>query len=159
MTAPDPRWNVFVRAEHVLLVLFYTTTATASTVGMWFAATWLADVGQTVLAAVLGGLYAVLSLPILVVQLGVIGDLAFVFTTRTAVVVPALRQVGGDVVLGWRLRLLSYVLTAASPVAPISTWAWSIALPSTHARELAGLKHGTEAAVMAASWRRLKTLA
>jgi hypothetical protein len=159
VTAPDSRWNIFLRAEHVLLVLFYTTTATAFAIGLWFAANWLVDVGQTVIAGVLVGAYALLTLPILTVQLGAIGDLAFVFTRRTAIVVPALRRDGDDLVVGWGLRLFSYLLTAASPVAPISTWAWSIALPTMHARELAGLKHRSEAAVMAASWQRLKTFA
>lgn len=159
MTPPDPHGNVFVRAEHVLLLLFYTASATAFAIALWVAASWLVGVGQTVLAGVLVGFYALLSLPILVVQLGAVGDLAFVFITRTAVVVPALRRVGDDIVVGSPLRVLSHVLTAACPFAPLSTWAWSIALPSMHARELAGLKHRTEAAVTAAALRRLKTLA
>jgi hypothetical protein len=159
VTPPDPHWDVFVRAEHVLLLLFYSTSATAFAIALWVAASWLVGIGQTVLAGVLVGVYAVLSLPILVVQLGVVGDVAFVFITRTAVVVPALRRVGDDIVVGWRLRLLSAILTAACPFASLSAWAWSIALPSTHARELAGLKHRTEAAVTAAAWRRLKSLA
>jgi hypothetical protein len=159
VTPPDPRWDVFVRAEHVLLLLFYSTSATAFAIALWVAASWLAGIGQTVLAGVLVGAYVILSLPILAVQLGVVGDAAFVFVTRTAVVVPALRRIGDDIVVGWPLRVLSYILTAACPFAPLSTWAWTIVLPSTHARELAGLKHRSEAAVMAGAWRRLRTFA
>ena len=159
MTSSDPQLDIFARAEHVLLALGYTTSATVFLIGLWVAASWLTDVGQGAVAGLLVGVYVLLSLPTLIVQLGVVSDLIFVFVNRSAVVVPALRGIGDDVIVGKPLRVLAYVLTAVCPLSSLSTWVWSIALPTARALELARVKHRTEAAIMAAAWRRLKSLA
>jgi hypothetical protein len=158
VTSTDSRLDIFARAEHVLLMLAYTTSATLFAIALWLGVGWLTDIGQGVAAGLLVGVYVILSLPILVVQLGVVGDLFFVFVQQDPVAVPALRAISEGVSVGWPLRVLAGILTAVCPFSSLSTWVWSIALPTSRAADLARAKHRTEAAVTAAAWRRLKTL-
>jgi hypothetical protein len=157
MTSPDPFWReFFARAEHALLLLASSTITLLFLVGLWIAVSWLTDTGRGAVAAVSIVVYLIVALPVLLAQLSAVGDLVFVYLSDSALVVPALRKVTEEGVGGWRLRAFAGLLTTTSPFAPISTWAWSVAVPSASAIHIAVIKYQTESAVMAAAWRRFR---
>jgi hypothetical protein len=144
------------RAEHLLLLVAYSTAAVGFLGAFFLGTAWLRQHGYGVVADILFLNYLFISLPIFLAQLGVLVDLMFTLLGAASVVLPELRAVSDRVPAGPVIRTVAGVLTTVSLFSSVSTWALSLVVPPASALDLARLKHRTEAGVFAATLERIK---
>lgn len=154
-----PFWDAFfARADHALLGLVTAAATTMFLLSMWVATSWLVDAGHDGAALLLFGFYVMVSWPIFLIQFALLGDPLFVLLTGRAVVVPALEAIAQGPTESGPVRALVAFLSAVSPLAPLSLWAWSVAAPTWRAGRLARTKYRVEAVITVAVIRKLLRL-
>jgi hypothetical protein len=156
VTRPDYWREFFARAEHALLLLVFSSSAALFLAALWAAVSWLTDNGRGAFALLLALTYVVIAVPILLAQVAAVGDLAYLLVDVPSINVTALRTVSDNDAGGWAVRVLAGVLSTTSPFSPLSTWAWSLVVPSASAAALARMKYRAESAIMVATWRHLR---
>lgn len=144
------------RAEHVVLLMI-NSIVSLGFIGVFVTvAIWLARRGYDEIPYVLALVYVLASLPIFLVQIGVVLDLLFTVIGIGSIIVPALRSVADRTSIGPVTRVFAGLLTTVSLFSSASTWALRFLLRSASARELIRMKYRTEAGVFAATLARIK---
>jgi hypothetical protein len=144
------------QAEYLLLLIAYGVIALGFFGALVLATMWLTKRGYGVVADVLVLNYVLVSTPIFLTQIAVVFDLLLTWIGIASVVAPTLQEVADQTSAGPVTKILASILSTVSLFSSVSTWALGLVSPPATARELARIKYRTEAAVLAASFARLR---